>query len=327
MLKLLVTFFILLVSCGDDDKEPDQSDELTITTTSANNEEVELTVEPKRDLNAPPGKRKYTEAIYADVDPSDNLKIVFLVDNNKEMVEHRKKLALIIDSLLMDVINSNWRIAVTTLGSQIFPKDLPDGVKNPAIDSNAPKYEKAFENAINNLREAPADSITDNGLTVFVIVTNNDLDQTTESSLNKLVTNSRHKLVYALLDLEDEHQGSDKYLDWHDANDKPIIDRYGSVNMEDYRKMLEEFSKHTAEFLKRSFYLKGYHRTDYEGAFIGHRVYQGGEIIMRVAVDPVTDLEGQIPTTGFTIDKRKILTNAKLPNGMCLEIDYPVVED
>ena len=323
MPKLLVTFFIL-VSCGDDSVDPDEeSNELTIVTNSANNEEVQLTVEPNSTLRIPAGKRKYTEAIYADVDPSDNLKIVFLVDDSKEMAEHHKKLAPIIDSLLMDIINSNWRIAVTTLGSQIFPKDLPGGIKNPANNANAPNYEKAFENAINNLREASADNKSNNGLTVFVIVTNNDLDQTT--SLNKLLTNSQDKLVFALLDLEDQHQGSNNYLEWRDLNDKAIIDRYGSINREDYRKMFEEFSQHTADFLKRNFYLKGYYgEYSWQGRPTGHRAYQGGDLSMRVTVDPVTNLNGQIPATGFSLNNRRILTNAKLPDGMCVEIDYPV---
>lgn len=329
MLKILVTFFIL-VSCGDETKDPHpEIDGLTIATNSANNKAVELTVVDEGTLYLPPDKKKYTEAIYADVDPSDNLKIIFLVDNSKEMAEHRKKLALEIDSFLKEVINSNWRIAVTTLGSQIFPEDII--AKNPDTTSyaNAPDYEAKFDKAINNLRQATADRKTDDGLTVFIIVTNNDLDQPTEDSLNKLLAGSRDKLVFALLDTEDKHQGSSKYLDWRDSEDRQIIDRYGSINMENYQMMLEEFSQHTAEFLKRSFYLKGYYSSRYSGRGIPQnlRAYQQGEdLIMRIVVDPLTDLDGKIPNDSFDLSNRRILTDARLPTGMCLEIDYPAAE-
>lgn len=325
MLKILVTFFIV-VGCGIDIDKP-EVDELTIATDSSN---VQLKVEKNAALADPPaGKKKYTEAIYADVDPSDNLKIVFLVDNSEEMAEARKELALEIDSLLKDIINSNWRIAVTVLGSQIFPSDLV--AKNPTRQTNsrgngfnapAPDYETAFTKAINNLREARAGRKTDEALTVFVIVSNKDLDQTTESSLNNMLTNSRNKLVFALLDLEDKHQGSSKYLDWRDTDDKQIIDRYGSINREDYSKMLEEFSKHTAEVLRRIFYLKGYYSFERMRYF-----YQGGKLISRIAVDPDNKHKGQIAEGTFTIDDRLILTDANLPVGMCLEFDYFVDGD
>ena len=222
----------------------------------------ELQTNASPDATLPADKILYTESFYADVTPGDKLKIIFLIDNDKSLADIRAKLATTITDTLHHVINSNWSIAVTTLQTKQYPAKLATKYEN-TFD-----YKDLYEKAVKELQEAKsAGDEEKDTIRAFIIVTDKDLEPETRETLDRIIGNDHINLVYGLLNAKDNKS----FIGWQGTDDKPILSRYGNIEMEDYREMMQEISADIAIALRSNFFLSGYRELQIYGG--QHRTF------------------------------------------------------
>ena len=319
----MILLALLLFACGDDEHVAGEDYDEEVYIYTANNAEnrrklslqssasSEIASHSYRDFRT----KFYTESIYADVNASDRLQLVFLLDDSAALVKERQKLATALPAMLKHVINSNWSIAVTTLHAASYPQ--------PTISKyeHSFAYEKLFSQAVTTLSQAAAADSDEAKDTVraFILLTDDALSSETRHNVEKMLASGYINRVYALLDTEGR---SSSFIDWRNARGEKVINRYASLAMEDYSLPLQEMSSDLASVLRSNFFLRGYRRL--EGRIIN---FNGDYLNAKVAVNPSRSGQlGHVNPNNIVRSKdknaRNIFINSRLPKGMCLDIKY-----
>lgn len=260
----------------------------------------------------PVDKIVYTESFYADVTPSDKLEIIFLIDNDKSLADVRAKLKSTIADTLHHIINSNWSVAVTTLQAKQYPAQLATKYEN-AFD-----YDDLYAKAVEELKEEKsAGKEEKDTIRAFIIVTNKDLELETRETLDKVIGDDHINLVYGLLNTKDNKN----FIGWKRTDDEPVLNRYGNIELEDYREMMQEISADISLSLRSNFWLKGY--KDLDDVM---QIFDRDYIDIRASSDPDRKIEhGHVAEDIYSITaQRRVFIDAYLPEGMCFDMDYTV---
>lgn len=315
MLRLLM-LTLLLLSCGDDSNIPPEEVDESIYTSSNAESRRALVINSSAPLPSPRAKL-YTESFYADVTPSDHLKITFLVDDSETMTTYRQKLSTSISAVLKHVINSNWSIAVTTLQATSYPKATISKYKN-TFD-----YKKEFAQSVLTLQQTDADSREEKDGTIraFIIVTNEDLTTEIRTNVEKMLSSEHIKRVYALLNTEGK---SNSFISWSNSQGERVINRYGSLHIDNLDLPLQEISRDMAAVLRSNFLLRGYRSL--EGNYVK---FDGDYLNAKVAWNP--SRSGQTGHVSESIlnrdtDKadRRFFIDSRLPAGLCIDVQYSI---
>ena len=275
----------------------------------------------------------FVETVYAGVDPSDYVRIEIIVDDevyNYFQDTQKDNLAKTIPSLLRHIINSNWLLEVRQMSKL-------NG--NPVVSVN--KYEDTFSyedkifeklnvEALKKSSARRSDEDKKKRVPIYLIVSSSNLTAEQQKELDKHISRDQRRRLYALLNPDAQSE----FLAWKDEESKkPMLDRYADIFINDYKPVMEEFSKHIATALRSNFFLKGYciTPTNNNVPIVPRpaKRYDGEELTVKLSLNPSGGQVGFLNSeSGYFMSKPKdaVFINSELKEAMCFQMKYNITD-